>query len=163
MNTVQAMPMTRGTLTRDRALADLTWLRVGGPADLLLQPADPADLAAFLAALDPSVPVFPMGVGSNLIVRDGGIRGVVIRPWAGLQRDQGRRPPRDRRGRGARCPCGAQGGGAGPGSDLSAHHTRGHRWGRAHECGLLWAICCRPFRVCRGRDAIRRNRDPDGQ
>lgn len=74
----------RGTLTAGRALAELTWLRVGGPADWLFQPADTADLAAFLAALDPDVPVFPMGVGSNLIVRDGGIRGVVIRLGRGF-------------------------------------------------------------------------------
>ncbi|MCO8144154.1 UDP-N-acetylmuramate dehydrogenase [Rhodovulum tesquicola] len=73
------MPAARGTLTPDRPLADLTWLRVGGPADWLFQPADAEDLAAFLAALPADVPVFPMGVGSNLIVRDGGIRGVVIR------------------------------------------------------------------------------------
>jgi UDP-N-acetylmuramate dehydrogenase len=78
-----AIPL-RGTLTPGRALADLTWLRVGGPADWLLQPADEADLAAFLAALDPAVPVFPMGVGSNLIVRDGGIRGVVVRLGRGF-------------------------------------------------------------------------------
>ncbi|PZQ51615.1 MAG: UDP-N-acetylenolpyruvoylglucosamine reductase [Rhodovulum sulfidophilum] len=69
----------RGALTPGRAMADLTWLRVGGPADWLFQPADAADLAAFLAALPAGVPVFPMGVGSNLIVRDGGIDGVVIR------------------------------------------------------------------------------------
>jgi UDP-N-acetylmuramate dehydrogenase len=73
------LPETRGVLTPNRPLADLTWLRVGGPADWLFQPADEADLAAFLAALDPSTAVFPMGVGSNLIVRDGGIRAVVIR------------------------------------------------------------------------------------
>ena len=66
-------------------MADLTWLRVGGPADAFVQPADEADLAAFLAALDPEVPVFPMGVGSNLIVRDGGIRGVVIRLGRGFR------------------------------------------------------------------------------
>ena len=74
----------RGTLSAARPLADLTWLRVGGPADWLFQPADEADLSAFLAALDPEVPVFPMGVGSNLIVRDGGIRGVVIRLGRGF-------------------------------------------------------------------------------
>jgi len=74
----------RGTLTPGRALAGLTWLRVGGPADWLFQPADEADLAGFLAALDPAVPVFPMGVGSNLIVRDGGIRGVVVRLGRGF-------------------------------------------------------------------------------
>lgn len=73
------LPTPRGSLIPDRALDGLTWLRVGGPADWLFQPADEDDLADFLDALDPGVPVFPMGVGSNLIVRDGGIRGVVIR------------------------------------------------------------------------------------
>lgn len=78
------LPETRGVLTPDRPLADLTWLRVGGPADWLFQPADEDDLAAFLSALDPSVAVFPMGVGSNLIVRDGGLRAVVIRLGRGF-------------------------------------------------------------------------------
>ncbi len=78
------LPSVRGTLTENRPLADLTWMRVGGPADVLFLPADAEDLAAFLKALDPSVPVFPMGVGSNLIVRDGGIRGVVIRLGRGF-------------------------------------------------------------------------------
>lgn len=78
------MPQTRGRLTPDRPLNDLTWLRVGGPADWLFQPADREDLKAFLAALDPAVPVFPMGVGSNLIVRDGGLRAVVIRLGRGF-------------------------------------------------------------------------------
>ncbi|WP_323717062.1 UDP-N-acetylmuramate dehydrogenase [Paracoccus aminovorans] len=78
------LPTPRGALTPNRPLADLTWLRVGGPADWLFQPADEADLADFLAALDPAVPVFPIGVGSNLIVRDGGIRGVVIRLGRGF-------------------------------------------------------------------------------
>ena len=73
------LPPIRGTLTQDRPLADLTWLRVGGPADWLFQPADREDLMLFLQNLVPEVPVFAMGVGSNLIVRDGGIRGVVIR------------------------------------------------------------------------------------
>ena len=79
MTAAVELPAVRGRLTPNRALADLTWLRVGGPADWLFQPADEADLSNFLAELDPAVPVFPMGVGSNLIVRDGGIRGVVIR------------------------------------------------------------------------------------
>lgn len=74
----------RGVLTPDRPLADLTWLRVGGPADWLFQPADAEDLSAFLAGLPPEVAVFPMGVGSNLIVRDGGIRAVVIRLGRGF-------------------------------------------------------------------------------
>lgn len=77
-------PPVRGSLTPNRLLADLTWLRVGGPADALFQPADMEDLRGFLAALDPAVPVFPMGVGSNLIVRDGGIRAVVIRLGRGF-------------------------------------------------------------------------------
>ncbi|MFA9232436.1 MAG: UDP-N-acetylmuramate dehydrogenase [Microgenomates group bacterium] len=78
------MPAVRGTLTPNRPLSDLTWLRVGGPADYLFQPADEDDLCAFLAALDPAIVVFPMGVGSNLIVRDGGIRAVVIRLGRGF-------------------------------------------------------------------------------
>ncbi|MBN2629130.1 MAG: UDP-N-acetylmuramate dehydrogenase [Rhodobacteraceae bacterium] len=80
----QTLPNPRGTLTPNRPLADLTWLRVGGPADWLFQPADEDDLAAFLAALSPEIPVFPMGVGSNLIVRDGGLRAVVIRLGRGF-------------------------------------------------------------------------------
>lgn len=78
------LPTPRGKLTPDRSLADLTWLRVGGPADWLFQPADVDDLAAFLSALPRDVGVFPMGVGSNLIVRDGGLRAVVIRMGRGF-------------------------------------------------------------------------------
>ncbi|MEZ5770285.1 MAG: UDP-N-acetylmuramate dehydrogenase [Defluviimonas denitrificans] len=78
------LPPVRGALTPERPLADLTWLRVGGPAEWLFQPADLDDLSAFLDALPADVPVFPMGVGSNLIVRDGGIRGVVIRLGRGF-------------------------------------------------------------------------------
>ena len=78
------LPTPRGKLTPNRPLADLTWLRVGGPADWLLQPADVQDLADFLRALPEDVAVFPMGVGSNLIVRDGGIRAVVIRMGRGF-------------------------------------------------------------------------------
>lgn len=73
------LPSPRGRLTPNRDLSTLTWLRVGGPAEWLLQPADADDLSTFLKALDPTVPVFPMGVGSNLIVRDGGLPGVVIK------------------------------------------------------------------------------------
>lgn len=78
------LPDVRGTLTTNRPLDALTWLRVGGPADVLFQPADVDDLSAFLRGLDPDVPVFPMGVGSNLIVRDGGVRGVVVRLGRGF-------------------------------------------------------------------------------
>ncbi len=75
---------TQGRLSADRPLSDLTWLRVGGPAQWFFQPADADDLAQFLAQLDADIPVFPMGVGSNLIVRDGGLRGVVIRLGRGF-------------------------------------------------------------------------------
>ncbi len=70
---------TRGRLTPDYDLSGLTWLRVGGPADWLFLPKDSDDLSSFLRALPADVPVFPMGVGSNLIVRDGGLHAVVIR------------------------------------------------------------------------------------
>lgn len=69
-----------GDLFKARSLAPLTWLRVGGPAELLFTPRSVDDLCAFLAALPAAAPVMPLGVGSNLIVRDGGVRGVVIRP-----------------------------------------------------------------------------------
>ena len=82
--TAPTLPPVRGTLTEGKPMAELTWLRVGGPADWLLQPADEADLADFLRNLAPDVPVFPMGVGSNLIVRDGGIAGVVVRLGRGF-------------------------------------------------------------------------------
>ncbi|WP_415402495.1 UDP-N-acetylmuramate dehydrogenase [Tateyamaria sp. SN3-11] len=78
------LPDVRGTLTPQKDLSSLTWLRVGGPADWLFQPADVEDLSDFLRALDPGVAVFPMGVGSNLIVRDGGLRAVVIRLGRGF-------------------------------------------------------------------------------
>jgi UDP-N-acetylmuramate dehydrogenase len=73
------LPETRGRLLRDQPLGPLTWLRVGGPADVLFMPADQDDLAGFLAALDPAVPAMTLGVGSNLLVRDGGIDGVIVR------------------------------------------------------------------------------------
>jgi len=78
------LPDVRGTVTRDRPLADLSWLRTGGPAEVLFQPADEDDLVAFLKELPGDVPVFPIGVCSNLIIRDGGIPGVVIRLGRGF-------------------------------------------------------------------------------
>ena len=78
------LPTPRGRLTLNRSLADLTWLRVGGVADAVFQPADRQDLAEFLARLPQEVAIFPMGVGSNLIVRDGGLRAVVIRLGRGF-------------------------------------------------------------------------------
>ncbi|MFW8594753.1 UDP-N-acetylmuramate dehydrogenase [Cribrihabitans neustonicus] len=78
------LPDVRGRLAAGKQLSELTWLRVGGPADHFFQPADTEDLAQFLRHLDPDVPVFPIGVGSNLIVRDGGLRAVVIRLGRGF-------------------------------------------------------------------------------
>lgn len=80
------LPTPRGSLMADRPLADLTWLRVGGAADWLFLPQDEADLAAFLKDLPLEISVFPLGVGSNLIVRDGGIRGVVVRLGRGFNK-----------------------------------------------------------------------------
>lgn len=74
----------RGSLTAGRRLSELTWLRVGGAADWVFQPADVDDLACFLAALPRDIAVVPMGVGSNLIVRDGGLRAVVVRLGRGF-------------------------------------------------------------------------------
>lgn len=74
-----SLPQARGKLIEGAALAPYTWFRVGGPADVLFLPEDETDLAGFLGALDPAIPVTAIGVGSNLIVRDGGIPGVVIR------------------------------------------------------------------------------------
>lgn len=69
----------RGRIAIDSPMHKLTWFRVGGPADILFQPADEADLAAFMQFLPDGIPVTVVGVGSNLLVRDGGIEGVVIR------------------------------------------------------------------------------------
>jgi UDP-N-acetylmuramate dehydrogenase len=74
-----AMPDLRGRLLANEVLAPLTWFRVGGPAQALFTPADEDDLAYFLSALPADVPVYTIGVGSNLIVRDRGLPGVVIR------------------------------------------------------------------------------------
>ena len=74
-----AMPELRGRLLANQSLAELTWFRVGGPAQVLFTPADEDDLAYFLQHLPKELPVYVVGVGSNLIVRDGGMPGVVIR------------------------------------------------------------------------------------
>lgn len=73
------LPKVRGKLLADEPLAPFTWFRVGGPAELLFLPQDEDDLADFLRGLDPAVPVTVLGVGSNTLVRDGGVEGVVIR------------------------------------------------------------------------------------
>ncbi len=81
---IERLPPVQGRLTADAPLAPFTWFRVGGPAEVLFRPADETDLAAFLAALPPDVPVTVIGVGSNLLVRDGGIEGVVVRLGRGF-------------------------------------------------------------------------------
>lgn len=74
-----AMPDLRGRVLANESLGPLTWFRVGGPAQILFTPADEDDLAYFLSKLSQEIPVYTVGVGSNLIVRDGGVSGVVIR------------------------------------------------------------------------------------
>ena len=75
----RALPVPHGKLTPNAPLAPLVWFKSGGTAEWLFEPTDAADLQAFLADLDPSVPVMALGLGSNLIVRDGGVPGVVVR------------------------------------------------------------------------------------
>ncbi len=74
-----ALPKLEGVAERGGSLADFIWFRTGGPAEWLVRPKDEADLGQFLSELDQGVPVTPIGVGSNLIVRDGGVGGVVVR------------------------------------------------------------------------------------
>lgn len=78
------MPELRGRLSANASLADVTWFRAGGPAQVLFMPADEADLAYFLQHKPQSMPVFVIGLGSNLLVRDGGVEGVVIRLGRGF-------------------------------------------------------------------------------
>ena len=81
---LRRLPPVRGRLTANAPIGPMTWFRVGGPAEALFRPADTEDLAAFLAALPPDIPVTVIGVGSNLLVRDGGIPGIVIRLGRGF-------------------------------------------------------------------------------
>lgn len=76
---MSGLPPVRGKLTPNAPLAPLVWFKSGGAAEWLFEPADSDDLSAFLAALDPAMPVMGLGLGSNMIVRDGGVPGVVIR------------------------------------------------------------------------------------
>lgn len=80
------LPPLKGRVEAQAALGALTWFRVGGPAEYLIKPQDAGDLAQFLAALPEDVPVTVIGAASNLIVRDGGIRGVVIRLARGFSK-----------------------------------------------------------------------------
>ena len=81
---IDRLPAVRGRLSADAPLAQVTWFRVGGPAEVLFRPADVDDLADFLAAKPADVPVTVIGVASNLLVRDGGVPGVVVRLGRGF-------------------------------------------------------------------------------
>ena len=89
MSAALALPRVAGRITPGAPLAPLVWFKSGGAAETLFEPADADDLSAFLADLDPAVPVMALGLGSNLIVRDGGVPGVVVRlgkPFARVER-----------------------------------------------------------------------------
>ncbi len=79
MSVALSLPMVAGKLTPDAPLAPLVWFKAGGAAQYLFEPSDSADLQAFLRDLDPATPVMALGLGSNMIVRDGGVPGVVVR------------------------------------------------------------------------------------
>jgi UDP-N-acetylmuramate dehydrogenase len=81
---IDRLSLTRGDLEADAPMARYTWFKVGGPADVLFQPADADDLALFLAAKPAEVPVITIGAASNIIIRDGGIEGVVVRIGRGF-------------------------------------------------------------------------------
>ncbi len=84
MSLLERLPPVRGRYVEGAKLADFTWLRVGGPADILYIPADEADLARFLGETPEDIPVSVLGAGSNTLVRDGGVRGVVVRLGPGF-------------------------------------------------------------------------------
>ncbi len=86
---LKRLPIVRGRLEPEVELAPLTWFRAGGKAEVLFAPADEVDLAQFLAATPAEIPVYVIGVGSNLLVRDGGVPGVVIRLGKGFSHVEG--------------------------------------------------------------------------
>ncbi len=81
---IERLPRVRGRLSEKAPLSGITWFRVGGPAEIMFRPADRDDLASFLAGLPRDVPLTVIGVGSNLLVRDGGVPGVVVRLGRGF-------------------------------------------------------------------------------
>lgn len=82
---ISRLPKVRGSYRENVKMDRLTWFRVGGPADVVFRPEDISDLCHFLKNCPKDIPIFPLGVGSNVIIRDGGIRGVVIRLGRGFQ------------------------------------------------------------------------------
>jgi len=131
------LPPVRGKLIAGAPLADITWLRVGGPAEVLFLPADEADLARFLAETPRDIPVQVLGAGSNTLVRDGGLPGVTVRltPAFGQITADGLRL---RAGGGAGQVGGESGGQGGHcGAGIFRRRAR-HDWRRAaHECRML--------------------------
>ena len=101
MPLLEKLPPVRGKYIEAAPLKDITWLRVGGPADVLFIPADEADLARFLAETPDAIPVHVLGAGSNTLVRDGGVRGVVIRLGPGFAKTEALEGNRLRAGAGA--------------------------------------------------------------
>ena len=150
------MPPVRGRLTADAPIGPLTWFRVGGPAEVLFRPADAEDLAGFLAALPRDVPVTMIGVGSNLLVRDGGISGVVVRlgrGFAEVKADAGAGRGRRRRARPERRADRAEAGVAGleflsgiPGTIGGGFQTNAGAYGSEFKDVLISADAHRPQR-----------------
>ena len=146
------LPAVRGRLEPNAPLADLTWFRAGGPAEVLFTPADEADLADFLQATPRDIPVYVIGVGSNLLVRDGGVPGVVIRLGRGFSEVEAART-------GHRIRAGAAALGCARGAlrarswyrwvNLSERYTGHHRRRVADERRGLW----RGNQGCSGRSA----------
>ena len=140
-----ARPKLRGELEAEAPLAPISWFRAGGAAELLFTPADVADLQLFLATLDEvapkgDVPILTIGLGSNLLVRDGGVAGVVIRLGEGFMRVTSRaRREAPRRSRRARHEDRARRREIRPRRPLLLSRHPGHdRRGAAHECRRLW-------------------------
>lgn len=136
---IDRLPKVRGKLREGAELAKVTWFQVGGPADVMFRPADEADLSAFLKGKPDDMPVTVIGVGSNLLVRDGGIRGVVIRlgrPFTDAVSKDGDLHV----GAGAldlNVAQVAQQAGI-SGSGIPVRYSRHHWRGPSHECRRLW-------------------------
>ena len=89
MSGIETLAPVRGKLSANASLAPLVWFKSGGPAEFLFEPADVEDLQAFIRDIDPATPLWPLGLGSNLIVRDGGVPGVTVRlgkPFAKVEK-----------------------------------------------------------------------------
>jgi UDP-N-acetylmuramate dehydrogenase len=132
---VATMPDVRGKLTPNAPLAPLVWFKSGGNAEWLFEPQDESDLTRFLRDLDPETPVMALGLGSNMIVRDGGVPGVVVRLGKAFAKIDRRNDVT------LRCGGGASGilvSSTARDAGIPARHTRDGRRLRAHEWRRLW-------------------------